>query len=168
MLFPLRRAPEPRLTPWTVITNTETNEKTGYGIPETFPALAIVDPALMTSVPTKADGLPGNGRLFHAAEGYLACVAQPISDLLALEAIRQITKFLPQAVEDGNNLQAREQMAWASTAAGIIESTSSCISEHSMEHALSAFLSSICRTGQGWWLCRFHILVIFSKKMPKK
>ncbi len=125
--------------PWTVITNTETNEKIGYGIPETFPALAIVDPALMTSVPKKLTAYQGMDAFFHAAEGYLACVAQPISDLLALEAIRQITKFLPQAVEDGNNLQAREQMAWASTAAGIIESTSSCISEHSMEHALSAF-----------------------------
>lgn len=50
--------------PWTVITNTETNEKIGYGIPETFPALAIVDPALMTSVPKKLTAYQGMDAFF--------------------------------------------------------------------------------------------------------
>lgn len=125
--------------PWTVITNTETNEKIGFGVPETFPLLAVVDPELMVSVPQKLTAYQGMDAFFHAAEGYLACIAQPISDMLALEAMRQLSRYLPEAVEDGSNLQAREQVAWASTAAGMVESTSSCISEHSMEHALSAF-----------------------------
>ena len=63
--------------------------------------------------------------------------------MFALNSIRRIAKFLPEAVKDGNNLQAREEMAWASTQAGMVESTSCCISEHSMEHALSAFLSGL-------------------------
>ena len=125
--------------PWTVISNLDTNEKIGYGIPELFPSLAIVDPLLMVSVPQKLTAYQGMDAFFHAVEGYLACVAQPFSDMLAKEAIRLIAEFLPIAVIDGENLQAREQMAWASTAAGMVESTSSCISEHSMEHALSAF-----------------------------
>ena len=125
--------------PWTVISNLDTNEKIGYGIPELFPSVAIVDPLLMVSVPQKLTAYQGMDAFFHAVEGYLACVAQPFSDMLAKEAIRLIAEFLPIAVVDGENLQAREQMAWASTAAGMVESTSSCISEHSMEHALSAF-----------------------------
>lgn len=125
--------------PWTVITNPETNEKIGFGIKQLFPTLSIVDPELMVSVPVNLTAYQGMDAFFHSAEGYLAKVAQPVSDLFALNSIRRIAKFLPEAVKDGNNLQAREEMAWASTQAGMVESTSCCISEHSMEHALSAF-----------------------------
>lgn len=125
--------------PWTVITNPETNEKIGFGIKQLFPTLSIVDPELMVSVPANLTAYQGMDAFFHSAEGYLAKVAQPVSDLFALNSIRRIAKFLPEAVKDGNNLQAREEMAWASTQAGMVESTSCCISEHSMEHALSAF-----------------------------
>lgn len=124
---------------WTVITNPETNEKIGFGIKQLFPTLSIVDPELMVSVPANLTAYQGMDAFFHSAEGYLAKVAQPVSDLFALNSIRRIAKFLPEAVKDGNNLQAREEMAWASTQAGMVESTSCCISEHSMEHALSAF-----------------------------
>ena len=125
--------------PWTVITNPETNEKIGFGIKQLFPTLSIVDPELMVSVPANLTAYQGMDAFFHSAEGYLAKVAQPVSDLFALNSIKRIAKFLPEAVKDGNNLQAREEMAWASTQAGMVESTSCCISEHSMEHALSAY-----------------------------
>ncbi len=125
--------------PWTVITNTDTNEKIGFGCKQTFPVLSVVDPELMVSVPPRLTAYQGMDAFFHAAEGYLANVAQPVSDLFALDSIKRITKFLPQAVADGNDLQARAEMAWASTQSGMVESTSCCISEHSMEHALSAY-----------------------------
>lgn len=125
--------------PWTVITNTAANEKVGFGIKETFPKLAIIDPELTVSVPAKLTAYQGMDAFFHSVEGYLANVAQPLSDMYALDSVRRISTFLPQAVADGSNLQAREEMAWASTQAGMVESISSCISEHSMEHALSAF-----------------------------
>lgn len=125
--------------PWTVITKSETNEKIGYGTNATFPTLSIVDAELMLSVPPLFTAYQGMDAFFHSSEGYLANIAQPVSDLYALDSIHRINKFLPQAVADGSNLQAREEMAWASTQAGMVESMSSCISEHSMEHALSAF-----------------------------
>lgn len=125
--------------PWTVITNTDTNEKIGFGLPQTFPKLAIVDPELMISVPAKLTAYQGMDAFFHSVEGFLANIAQPISDMFALDSVRRIARFLPQAVQDGTNLQAREEMAYASMQAGIVESISGCISEHSMEHALSAF-----------------------------
>lgn len=125
--------------PWTVITNTAANEKVGFGIKETFPRLAIIDPELTVSVPAKLTAYQGMDAFFHSVEGYLANVAQPLSDMYALDSVRRISTFLPQAVAAGSNLQAREEMAWASTQAGMVESISSCISEHSMEHALSAF-----------------------------
>jgi alcohol dehydrogenase len=125
--------------PWTVITKSDTQEKIGWGSKDTFPALSIVDPELMLSVPPRTTAYTGMDAFFHSVEAYLATVRQPASDHLALEAIGLIARYLPAAVRDGNDLEARTQLAWANTEAGICESLSSCISHHSMEHAVSAF-----------------------------
>ena len=125
--------------PWTVVTNDETKEKIGFGCKGTFPTLSIVDPELMLSIPPKFTAFQGFDAFFHAAEGYIANIASPISDLYALEALRLLYKYLPVAVHDGANLKARAKVAWAAALAGMVESTSTCISEHSMEHAMSAY-----------------------------
>lgn len=125
--------------PWTVITHETAQEKIGFGCQYTYPVLSIIDPELMTSIPPHLTAYQGFDAFFHAAEGFIANCATPISDLYALEAIRLIYKYLPVAVADGRNLKARAKLAWASTLAGMVESTSSCTSEHSMEHAMSAF-----------------------------
>lgn len=124
--------------PWTVITKEETNEKIGFGNVHTFPALSIVDPDLMMSVPPALTAYQGFDALFHATEGYIAACASPLSDLFALKSIELITRWLPVAVKDGSNKEARTQLAFANTLSGFVESTSSCTSEHSLEHALSA------------------------------
>lgn len=97
----------------------------------------------MVSVPPHLTAYQGFDAFFHAAEGYIANCATPISDIFALEAIRLLYKYLPVAVKDGNNLKARAKVAWASTLAGMVESTSSCTSEHSLEHALSAYYPAL-------------------------
>ena len=125
--------------PWSVITNEVAKEKIGFGSTLTFPVLSIIDPELMVSIPPHLTAYQGFDAFFHAAEGFLANCATPISDLYALEAIRLLYKYLPVAVKDGRNLKARAKVAWASTLAGLVEATSCCISEHSMEHAMSAF-----------------------------
>lgn len=132
------------MDPWLVITDEKTKEKMGIGFrPFTFPVLSIVDPELMISVPPVYTAYQGFDAFFHAAEGYIANIATPISDLYAREAIRLLYKYLPQAVNDGNNREARAKVAWASTLAGMVESTSSCISEHGIEHALSAYYPNL-------------------------
>lgn len=125
--------------PWAVITNEDRQEKIGFGCEKTFPALSIVDPELMLSIPAHLTAYQGFDAFFHAAEGFIANCATPISDIYALEAIRLLYKYLPVAVKDGRNLKARAKVAWASTLAGMVEATSSCTSEHSMEHAMSAY-----------------------------
>ena len=125
--------------PWTVITKTETSEKIGFGNNYTFPVLSIVDPELMLSIPPKFTAFQGMDAFFHSVEGYLATMNQPASDSHALQAVSLITKYLPIAVKDGQNIEARTAIAWANTASGIVESLSSCISQHSLEHALSAY-----------------------------
>ena len=85
------------------------------------------------------DCLSGFDALFHSTEGYLNITANEMSDLFALKAISLLGKSLPAAVADGSNEAARTDVALANTFAGIVEFTSGCISEHSIEHALSAF-----------------------------
>jgi alcohol dehydrogenase len=129
--------------PWTVITRSETNEKIGWGADCTFPSLSIVDPELMVSVPSKTTAYTGMDAFFHSVETYLATVSQPTSDHLALEAVGLITKYLPIAVKDGTNIEARTRLAWANTEAGMCEVLSRCISQHSMEHAVSAYYPDV-------------------------
>lgn len=154
--------------PWTVITNMETQEKIGFGlVPETFPVISIVDPELMLSIPAHLTAYQGMDAFFHAAEGYLAICSQPASDHFALGSIELITKFLPRAVKDGSDLEARTALAWASTQSGLVESTSSCISQHSMEHALSAFDPSIPH-GAGLIMLSIPYFTFMAEKCPER
>lgn len=125
--------------PWTVVTDEQTHEKIGSGWDCTFPTLSIVDPDFMVSVPPFLTACQGFDALFHACEGYIATIANPVSDMFALKSIEYIGKSLEKAVKDGQDKQARADVALANTFAGFVESMSSCTSEHAMEHALSAF-----------------------------
>lgn len=129
--------------PWTVITKEDTQEKIGFGYRGTFPTMSIVDPELMLSVPPKLTAYQGFDALFHAVEGYMAKVASPMSDMFALQAIEYIAKYLPRAVDDGQDLEARAYVALANTYSGFVETISCCTSEHSIEHALSAYHPSL-------------------------
>lgn len=121
--------------PWTVITNGK--EKIGFGLDSTFPVLSVVDPELMMTVPKRLTAFQGFDTLFHATEGYLNLRANPMSDLYAQKAITLIGRSLAKAVQNGQDEQARAEVALANTLAGIVECTSGCTAEHSIEHALS-------------------------------
>ena len=153
--------------PWTVITKTDTNEKVGWGNDSTFPRLSIVDAELMVSVPPKTTAYTGMDAFFHSAETYLATINQPTSDHLALEAIGLITKYLSVAVKDGRNMEAREKLAWASTEAGICETLSRCISQHSMEHAVSAYYPQVAH-GAGLVMLSVSYFSHLAERYPKR
>lgn len=125
--------------PWTVITKEDTKEKMGYGSRNLFPVLSIVDPELMTSIPPHLTAYQGFDALFHSIEGYVAKIASPMSDMFALQAIKYLVQYLPAAIQNGENIEARGYVALASTLSGFVESLSSCTSEHAIEHALSAY-----------------------------
>lgn len=105
--------------------------------------MSIVDPELMLSVPPKLTAYQGFDALFHAVEGYMATIASPMGDMFALQAIEYIAKYLPRAVNNGDDLEARAYVALANTYSGFVETISCCTSEHSIEHALSAFHPSL-------------------------
>ena len=123
-----------------VITNPETHEKIGFGgDPRLFPVVAIVDPELMKTVPPKFTAYQGFDALFHSTESYINKDANEMSDMVSSTAIKNIGSYLAKAVADGNDVEARTAVAWANTMSGYAMVIGGCTSEHSLEHAMSAY-----------------------------
>ena len=118
-----------------IITSPVTHEKGAFF--SQCPALAIVDPELMLSVPPKFTAYQGFDALFHNTEGYISKFGNEMGAMVELEAIRLLGKWLPVAVADGANLEARTKVAFANTLGGYSMDVSTCTSEHAIEHALS-------------------------------
>ena len=111
--------------------------KRGFVHPAFSPALALIDPELTRSVPPRLTAITGMDAFFHAVECFLSRARQPMSDMLCLEAAHLVTRFLPVAVDDGDDLGARTALSWASLAAGMSLSLSSPISQHALEYSFS-------------------------------
>ena len=122
-----------------VISNLETKEKIGFGDPRLTPVMAIVDPELMRTVPPKYTAYQGFDALFHHTEVMMSNGVNIMSKTIALSAIENIAKYLPRAVKDGNDMEAREHIAYGSTMAGITMQLTSTTAQHSMEHSMSAY-----------------------------
>lgn len=125
---------------WGVVNNEQTQEKIGCGgYDSLFPVLAIVDPDLMATVPPEFTAYQGFDALFHSTEVYMGKGANLMSDMVALTAIENVGKYLARAVENGDDKEAREHMAFANTMSGYSMVTGACTSEHALEHAMSAY-----------------------------
>ncbi len=124
---------------WGVISNLETKEKIGFDDPILTPVFAVVDPELMKTVPPKYTAYQGFDALFHNTEVMISNGVNIFSEAIALSAIENIVKYLPRAVKDGNDLEAREHIAYGSTVAGITMQLTSTTAQHSMEHSMSAY-----------------------------
>ncbi len=153
--------------PWMVITDRELHEKIGFGVPSTFPCLSVVDPELTLSVPPFLTAIQGFDAFFHAAEGFIAKIATPISEAFSLQVIRLIYKNLPKAVHDGSDIEARTNISLASVLSGMVQSTSSCTSEHSMEHAMTAFHPELPH-GAGLLMLSEAYFSFFAKYVPDR
>lgn len=129
--------------PWAVVTHEVNHEKIGIGNDDMFPFLAVVDPELMTSVPPKLTAYQGFDALFHSVEGYVSKGFNLMSDMYALTAIENISRNLPRAVKNGKDIAARERVAFGNTLSGLVESVGLCTSQHSLEHAMSAFYQDL-------------------------
>lgn len=122
-----------------VISNPDTQEKIGFGDPRNIPVLAIVDPELMTTVPPQYTAYQGFDALFHNTEVVMGSTVNIVSEAIALSAIANIAEYLPRAVKDGKDIEAREHIAYASTMGGIVMNISSTTAQHSLEHSMSAY-----------------------------
>ena len=123
----------------TVITDTEHNVKMMLSSPCIVPQVAIVDPLLSLSTPPHLTSAVGVDALTHAIEAYISKRAQPITDALALEAIRMISGSLRLAWADGENIEARTEMMLAASIAGMAFINSSVALVHGMSRPIGAY-----------------------------
>lgn len=106
--------------------------------PKDIPVLAIVDAELMSSMPRGLTAATGMDALTHAIEGYITLGAWDLTNLFHLEAIKLIARYLPAAVADGSDMEAREKMALAQYVAGMGFSNVGLGLVHGMAHPLGA------------------------------
>ena len=128
------------VTPFAVITDETTGVKYPLADYELTPDMAIVDAELMMTSPKGLTACAGLDVLVHSIEAYVSIMASEYTNGLALEAIRLVFKYLPDAYNEGTtNVKAREKMAHASCMAGMAFSNAFLGLTHSMAHNLGAF-----------------------------
>jgi len=115
------------------------SHKKGYSNQGFFPKIAILDPILTLSMPREVTVNTGIDALTHSIEGHLSTLATAKSDNVAVEAIGIIKEKLPKVAQDGENLEARSQMLYASMLGGLVISRTRTIILHALGYPLTTF-----------------------------
>lgn len=115
-----------------VITKTADKDKSAIWHRNIFPKAAIVDPETTVSMPKSVTAQTGFDAFCHNFEAYLSVNSNPFVENMALDAIRLIAEYLPKALEDGNDMEARSQMCWADTLGGFTNSNAGVTLPHGL------------------------------------
>ncbi len=127
------------MTVFSIITDEERHVKMAIVDKNVTPILAVNDPELMVSMPKSLTAATGMDALTHAVEAYVSTAATPVTDACAQKAIELINNHLRDAVEDGNNMEARDMMAYAEYLAGMAFNSASLGYVHAIAHQLGGF-----------------------------
>ena len=121
-----------------VLTDAEEKRKMGLGNRESAADIAIVDPIMAAGMPPSLTADTGLDALTHAVEGYTCNWHTDLTDGLCLNAARAVFEYLPRAVADGSDMEARERMHNAATCAGLGFGNAMASMAHAMGHTLGA------------------------------
>lgn len=119
-----------------VVADTHKHAKLSFTSYKLVPHVAILDPALTSSLPPKLTATTGMDALTHAVEAYTSIQKNPVSDAFAVKAIELIAANLPTACRDGANADARTSLALASLMAGAAFSNAMVGIVHAIGHSL--------------------------------
>ncbi|WP_338727365.1 L-threonine dehydrogenase [Shewanella baltica] len=127
------------MTRFCIITDEARHIKMAIVDKHTTPLLSVNDPELMLKKPASLTAATGMDALTHAVEAYVSIAANPITDACAIKAMELIQANLVKAVENGQDINAREQMAYAQFLAGMAFNNASLGYVHAMAHQLGGF-----------------------------
>lgn len=150
-----------QMTRFCIITNTDTHVKMAIVDWRVTPNIAIDDPLLMVGMPPALTAATGMDALTHAVEAYVSIIANPITDACALMAIKLIAGYLTKAVANGDDLEARDRMAYAEFLAGMAFNNASLGYVHSMAHQLGGFYNlphGVCNAILLPVVCQYNLI----------
>lgn len=127
------------VTRFCIITDTQRHVKMAIVDWHVTPTVAVNDPLLMVGMPASLTAATGMDALTHAVEAYVSTAATPLTDSAAIAAIKLIANNLRNAVANGQNMQARDNMAYAEFLAGMAFNNASLGYVHAMAHQLGGF-----------------------------
>ena len=127
------------MTRFCIITDTSRKVKMAIVDWRVTPAIAINDPLLMMGMPSSLTAATGMDALTHSVEAYVSTIATPITDACAIKAIELISQYLRPAVANGEDINARDKMAYAEYLAGMAFNNASLGHVHAMAHQLGGF-----------------------------
>lgn len=125
-------------TMFSIITDNDNDVKMLIGSPFLMPKAAIVDPLLTHKLPRGLTAATGLDALTHAIEAYVSVKAQPMTDVLAISAIKLISEYLPLAWGSPNDREARAKTMLGALQAGMAFSNSSVALVHGMSRPIGA------------------------------
>lgn len=149
------------MTRFCIITNTDTHVKMALVDWRCTPNVAINDPLLMVGMPAFLTAATGMDALTHAVEAYVSTIATPITDACALQAMKLISQYLSPAVANGENVEARDRMAYAEYLAGMAFNNASLGYVHAMAHQLGGFYNlphGVCNAILLPQVCEFNLI----------
>lgn len=132
-----------QVTQVAVVTNPREKYKSAIFNNNLYPRVSIIDPELVLTLPPRLTAATGFDVFAHAFESYINPESSPYTNILALESIRIVADYLPKAVVDGRDIQARTWMAWADTLAGLCIANSGVTLPHGIAMAVGGYFSSV-------------------------
>ena len=127
------------MTRFTIITDETRHVKMAIVDKHVTPFLSVNDSGMMEGMPAALTAATGMDALTHAVESYVSTAATPLTDACAVKAIELIARYLPTAVSEPKNQEAREKMAYAQFLAGMAFNNASLGYVHAMAHQLGGF-----------------------------
>ncbi len=131
------------ITPMAVIKNPDEKFKSALADWCLCPRISIIDPELTLTLPSYITATTGFDVFCHGFESFLHKRASDYVDLLALEAMRRVIKYLPVVVKDGANTEARKALSWASTLGGLCITNAGTTLAHGIGMAIGGHVSNI-------------------------
>ena len=149
------------MTKFTIITDTERKVKMAIVDKHVTPLVSINAPDLMIGKPPSLTAATGLDALTHAIEAYVSTNATPITDACAEKVMQIIPKYLPRAVANGEDIEAREQMVYAEFLAGMAFNNASLGYVHAISHQMGGFYNlphGVCNAILLPHVCRVNLI----------
>lgn len=149
------------MTKFTIITDTTRKVKMAIVDKHVTPLASINDPELMVGMPPQLTAATGLDALTHAIESFVSTAATPITDACAVKTMQLVVEYLPRAVANGEDMEAREQMVYAQFLAGMAFNNGLLGYVHAIAHQFGGFYDlphGVCNAILLPHVCRFNLV----------